>query len=121
VNRPSSAEIEIMRNLFASPSGSIDLYELHEEFLLSSGQLANVCRRMAEFGVLEIEMEDGFPTLLVTITPTGRQWVVRHRKRLFLTPSDRPWAVAIRETSQRLDLFAPFLPTKRRPPGVRRG
>lgn len=121
MNRPSSAEIEIMRHLFTSPRGSIDLYELHQEFMLSSGQLANVCRRMAEIGVLKIEMKDELPTLMVSITPSGRQWVVRHRKRLFLSPSDRPWATATRETSARLDVFAPFLPTKRRPQGMRQG
>lgn len=80
-----SAEREILRRSFNS-FGAIDLYALHEEFLLSPGQLSRATRQLTSLGLAEV---DG---LKLKLTTGGLEWIFQNRHDLFLRDRNRHWA-----------------------------
>jgi len=91
---------ELARALYAN-EGPVDVYELHERFLLSSAELLSSIQFLQGIGVIS-EERDGF----VRLSPQGREriWDKRHE---LLMSRDRPWtAIAL----DRLDPAAPYLP-----------
>jgi hypothetical protein len=99
-----SFEREILRTMFERGDW-LDLYTLHEEFLLSPGQLSNAVRNFARNEIIEVE------GLLVRLTEQGKKWVFAHRREIFLTDRNRYWAKPFDHDAQPpIPTTQPYLP-----------
>ena len=100
----SSFEKEILKALFESGDW-VDLYTLHEEYLLSPGQLSYAVRNFARSKIVE---SDG---LLVRLTEHGQKWVFAHRREIFLSDRNRYWAEPLDDGAlPPMPVAQPYLP-----------
>src|SRR5689334_20346450 len=104
----SSADKELLLALYSTKDW-VDLYVLHERFLLSPGQILSSSERFGKLGVLEA---DG---LRARLTSRGRRWVVEHRNVLLQSGRDRSWtSPSLRPILSRKSAAEPYLPDLRR-------
>jgi hypothetical protein len=81
----------------------MDLFELHEEYVLSPGQVLESIERLSAVGYVQ---RDG---LRAKLTDEGRQWVMFSRRELFMSPHI-DWRSF--ETNDRLvEEFEPYFPS----------
>lgn len=100
----SSFEKEILRALFERGDW-LDLYELHEEYLLSPGQLSYAVRKFDRDEIIDV---DG---LLVRLTEQGQKWVFAHRREIFLADRNRYWAeLSDHKVQTPMPAVQPYLP-----------
>ena len=110
---PTSAEIEILRNLFEAGDKGLDLYDLHKRFKLSPSQLAHTCRLMHDAGLLEIIGQPPAAERMVRVSELGKSWILSNRRALFLRPRARDWRLPSEtQTAVKLAPFAPISPTR---------
>jgi hypothetical protein len=81
----TSFERETIRVLFAS-SDWIDIFVLHERYMLSPGQLSHAVRKLAALNVIDVS------GLNVRLNSRGRKWVFVNRRMLFMRNEVRFWA-----------------------------
>lgn len=100
-----SPEREILRALYEARDW-LDLYILHERYLLSPGQLSSAVRKFEAAGIV-VSQE-----LKVRLTDRGIIWLLKYRKSIFMSGHSRPWA-KIRSNMRKepIDPFSPYLPT----------
>jgi DNA-binding PadR family transcriptional regulator len=79
-----SEDREILRDLYSSIE-SIDVYQFHDKYMLSPGQVARVIRKYEKSGV--IEMEGGS----ISITKMGRKWLIKNRREIFFSVNRDAW------------------------------
>jgi hypothetical protein len=100
----SSFEKEILRSLFERGDW-LDLYQLHQEYLLSPGQLSYAVRKFVHNEIIEVE------GLLVRLTEHGQKWVFAHRREIFLADRNRYWAEPSDHKMQTpMPVTQPYLP-----------
>src|SRR5690349_6164861 len=100
----SSFEKEILRALFECGDW-LDLYTIHEEYLLSPGQLSYAVRNFARDRIVEA---DG---LLVRLTEHGQKWVFAHRREIFLSDRHRYWVEPFNDSAlPPMPVTQPYLP-----------
>lgn len=97
-------EREVLLRAFAK-RGWIDLFDLHQAYQLSPGQLSHAARRFHSGGIAELE------GLLFRLTPQGRRWVFQNRRAIFMAAGRRYWAEVPGVASQeKVSPLAPYLP-----------
>jgi predicted methyltransferase len=69
---------ELLRAVYATNS-ALDLYELHQKYLLSPAQVLRAVRLLAELGIVSV----GDNSQSVALTDRGRNWVLANRRRIF--------------------------------------
>lgn len=79
-----SAEREILRLLFAASGNYVDLYVLHQRYVLSAAQFSRALRQLEQRGLVE------WDCLKARLTEKGTTWLLRNRKAIFLSVN-RPW------------------------------
>lgn len=79
-----SVEREFARLLFSHEA--VDLYDLHERYRLSPGQVARVVRHFASEGIVNLDGDR------VALTAVGRLWILKNREFLFMKGTRREWA-----------------------------
>lgn len=83
----------------------MDLYKLHEEYLLSPAQLSCTIRKLIEIDAVELN------GLLARLTDCGRKWIFAERRRIFLSDRQRYWAYSVgAEPAARMPVYNPYLP-----------
>ena len=80
-----SSDREVISTLFNS-TDFVDLFEIHERFVLSLAQILEALERLASLGFVERE------ALTAKLTKAGREWVVLSRRALFFSPH-KDWRV----------------------------
>lgn len=85
-NRWDVADREILITLFSNV-GEVDIYSLHERFNLLPSKIIASIRKLQEINVLTFDPE----RMLVSLTESGRFWVVANRREIFLQKIDQPW------------------------------
>jgi len=99
----ASFEREIIRTLFESQDW-VDLFDLHERYMLSPGQLSFAVRRLKGLGIIETN------GLQVKLNARGRKWVFAHREPLFLR-GNRFWAAQNDQVGDaQLSPLEPYMP-----------
>ncbi|MEP3676146.1 hypothetical protein [Sulfitobacter sp.] len=98
----TSYEREVILALFESGDW-FDLYELHEELLLSPAQVFSVVTFLASEALCKV---DGTKA---TLTEKGVRWVLRNRKRIFMS-TKRHWSVPQGADVARLKVGQPYMP-----------
>jgi len=97
-------EREVISALF-SAKGWVDLYDLHEKYLLSPGQLVHAARKFDQLGIVE------WTETRLKLSDHGRHWVLVNRSTLFLQRSPRFWAIdfdgIVREPSHPSEPYMP--------------
>ena len=100
----NSAERELLLEAIGM-KGWVDIYILHDKFLLSPGQLSNAVRRLEALGLI---ISDG---LLIKMTDLGRRSLVRQRRTVLWANQSRNWVVIPDElqapTVQPRELYLP--------------
>ena len=80
----SSADKKIILTLYES-SKKIELYDLHKQFSFSPAQLSRFTRKFQKKRV--IDYSNGY----IKLTDYGKNWVIKNRRLLFLTPKQKKW------------------------------
>lgn len=80
-----SEDIIIIKGLMET--GTLDLYSIHQRFLLSPAQIVRSLQRLHSIGILEYDAEKA------KITEFGESWIIANRKELFLKQKKRYWAL----------------------------
>lgn len=76
----NSSDREVIGALYDA-SDWVDLFEVHEAYVLSPAQVQESVERLAKVGYVE---RDG---LHARLTEEGREWVVSSRRALFMSPT----------------------------------
>jgi hypothetical protein len=97
-----SHQREVILFLYES-EGWVDVYQLHQEKLLSTGQIASVLLDLRESKYCVIR------GLSAKLTEAGRNWVVSNRMELFLKVS-RDWAQPLPKNDKSVLPNEPYLP-----------
>lgn len=97
-----SSKREILIALFQTDDW-FDLYQLHKEYKLSPGVLAQSVTFLQNNGLLET---DG---MKVKLTAKGRVWVFLNRKRMFYSV-ERFWTQPCTNDETRIDANSPYMP-----------
>lgn len=98
----TSYEREVILALFESDDW-FDLYELHEDLLLSPAQVVSVIEFLAGEDLCRV---DGTKAKL---SEKGVQWVLRNRKKIFMN-NKRQWSVPQSADVERLRVGEPYMP-----------
>lgn len=98
----TSNEREVILALFQSGDW-LDLYELHEDFLLSPAQVVSVVNFLEGEGLCQV---DGINARL---TEKGIRWVLGNRRKIFMS-SKRHWSDPHGEDVARLRVGQPYMP-----------
>jgi len=109
----NSAHVEFLRALYEQPGKGVELYTLHERFKLSPGQLSRMCSELEKLGVI-YTTKDEAGGITAAITEHGREWVIGHRRDLFLRDRGRCWSVPTVSAKAPADPFEPYLPRLRK-------
>jgi len=97
-----SSKREILSALFHADAW-LDLYELHENYKLSPGVLAQSVQFLQENGLLET---DG---MRAKLTAEGRAWVFLNRKKIFYSVN-RFWSQPYTNEEPKVDGKDPYMP-----------
>ena len=95
-------ERELILRLFRS-GGWYDLYQLHEELLLSPAQVSSAISKLKDMELVQL---DG---LSAKLTDAGLNWVMKNRKSLFMSV-DRKWSRSEARTEPSVAVGEPYLP-----------
>lgn len=80
----SSADRIIIRKLWISDDGTSP-YDLHDEYLLSPGQIAEAIEKFSSLGVIN------YIDQKIVFSPNGRAWVFDNRFELFCYDLNKTW------------------------------
>ena len=79
-----SEDIVILKALMREDT--VGLYDLHEHYLLSPGQIARSLQKLKDEGVIEYNSDRA------RLNDFGKEWILTHRKQMFLQPKERLWS-----------------------------
>ena len=79
------ADREFIKHAFAAEKSGLDLYLLHERYLLSPGQISRSLRKMLELGLVT------YANGRVAFSSRGRVWIVKNRVKIFYAREELPW------------------------------
>jgi hypothetical protein len=82
----STADRELLRLLFEAEC-AISIYLLHEKYHLRPVEILISLRKFDAIGIVEVNFDE----MCMSMSESGRLWVVLHRREIFLTPVDMPW------------------------------
>lgn len=101
---------KLLLKLLFSAGGWADLYALHEQHLLSPGQISNAVRNALNAGIIEVDCD-----FRARLTEGGKAWVLLNRRAIFLSEAKRKWAHSdAAPTAEVKDTYAPRLPSLRK-------
>lgn len=98
----TSYEREVILALFESDDW-FDLYDLHEDLLLSPAQVVSVITFLTGEALCQV---DGTKAKL---SEKGIRWVLRNRRRIFMS-NERHWSLPQRADVARLQVGQPYMP-----------
>lgn len=78
-----SEDIELLKEI--SKHKKIDIYLLHEKYMVSPLQLIRCLLKFKEINVVDFDNNE------IRITPQGEKWIFNNRKVLFLTKRNENW------------------------------
>lgn len=86
----------------------VRFYRLHEQYRLSPGQIARSIQKFQAEGVLDYDCD------CAKLTGSGREWILMHRKQLFLQPKKREWTKINEEYRPEINIqqFPPIIREK---------
>ena len=84
----NSAERELLLELFRNRDG-IDVYRLHQRYMLSPGQLAEALAAFGERGLVE------YLNRRARLTDKGREWLLAGRKEMFFSSDTPTWKATV--------------------------
>lgn len=94
----------ILRAIFLSKN-PIRIYEFHEKYLFSPGQLSRFVHKFQPEEIIQIKKEE------VALTPKGKLWVFNNRLDIFVKNIDKTWRTPNeRVLIKRIEPFSLYTP-----------
>lgn len=103
------ADREILLILFES-HGDVDIYYFHEKYHLLPAKILTSIRKLQELGVVVFDPE----TMFVSLTDSGRFWVVANRREIFMRKLDLTWKNPPSSyVRPQIGVLVPYVPKRR--------
>jgi hypothetical protein len=100
---------EILRTLFEKDD-AVDVYKFYQKYNLLPTKILTSIRRLQEIDVVVFDAE----TLSVSLTNSGRYWVVANRREIFMQKIDLSWkAPPASYVREKRDTTEPYVPKRR--------
>lgn len=97
----------LLRSLFSRDE--LSLYSLHEQFRLSTAQLARLLDKYVAENIIEIDARD--EDIFLRFSAVGRDWILKNEHWIIEGRSTMPWkSVPQHFQQERLDPKAPYEP-----------
>jgi len=82
----NSFEILILRELIYGNNKNVNIYSLHDKYLLSPGQISKFVLTYLDKKIITFENH------CISLTSKGKSWLVKNKDTLFLGAREREWA-----------------------------
>ena len=103
------ADREILLILFES-HGEIDVYSFYEKYHLLPARILSSIRKLQELSVVVFNSE----SMLISLTDSGRIWVVANRREIFMRKIDMVWrSPPSSYVRPQIPVLEPYVPKRR--------
>lgn len=103
------ADREILLVLFES-YGEVDVYSFHEKYHLLPARILSSIRKLQELSVVVFNSD----SMLISLTDSGRIWVVANRREIFMRKIDMVWRVPPSSyVRPQIRVLEPYVPKRR--------
>jgi hypothetical protein len=103
----NTADRTILRYLYRSFGIPLSLFQLHNDYRFSPGQLGSFVAKLGEIGIIDLHNE------YISLTDLGKKWLISHRNKIFYSHVQYDWREIPKEMRKReIDIDSLYLPKK---------